>query len=92
VIIPVHVANRDPEFFTAPDDLDLGRANARQHLAFGYGIHQCLGQPLARAELQIVLPEIFRRLPELKIAVPMDEIAFKQDTVVYGVVELPVTW
>ncbi|GHE66238.1 cytochrome P450 [Streptomyces capitiformicae] len=92
VIVPVHVANRDPEFFTAPDDLDLDRANARQHLAFGYGIHQCLGQPLARAELQIVLPEIFRRLPELKIAVPMDEIAFKQDTVVYGVGELPVTW
>ena len=92
VIIPVHVANRDPELFTAPDDLDLDRANARQHLAFGYGIHQCLGQPLARAELQIVLPEIFRRLPELEIAVPMDEIAFKQDTIVYGVVELPVTW
>ncbi|GGY17586.1 cytochrome P450 [Streptomyces minutiscleroticus] len=92
VIVPIHVANRDPEFFTAPGDLDLARANARQHLAFGYGIHQCLGQPLARVELQIVLPEIFRRLPELKIAVPMDEIAFKQDTVVYGVVELPVTW
>ncbi|WP_112267792.1 cytochrome P450 [Lentzea terrae] len=92
VIVPIHVANRDPELFTAPDDLDLDRANARQHLAFGYGIHQCLGQPLARAELQIVLPEIFRRLPELKIAVPMDEIAFKQDTVVYGVVELPVAW
>jgi hypothetical protein len=92
VIVPIHVANRDPEFFTAPDDLDLDRANARQHLAFGYGVHQCLGQPLARAELQIVLPEIFRRLPELKIAVPMDEIAFKQDTFVYGAGELPVTW
>ncbi|MFJ3804642.1 cytochrome P450 [Streptomyces sp. NPDC090088] len=92
VIVPVHVANRDPEFFDAPDDLDLDRANARLHLAFGYGIHQCLGQPLARAELQIVLPEIFRRLPDLKIAVPLEEIAFKQDTAVYGVHELPVTW
>ncbi|WP_405639007.1 cytochrome P450 [Streptomyces sp. NBC_00019] len=92
VIIPVNVANRDPEFFTNPDDLDLERANVRQHLAFGYGIHQCLGQPLARAELQIVLPEVFRRLPDLKIAVPMEEIAFKQATAVYGVRELPVTW
>ena len=72
--------------------MDLERANVRRHLAFGYGIHQCLGQPLARAELQIVLPEVFRRLPSLKIAVPMEEIAFKQATAVYGVVELPVTW
>ncbi|MEU1800337.1 cytochrome P450 [Streptomyces sp. NPDC019937] len=92
VIVPVHVANRDPEFFSNPDDLDLERANVRQHLAFGYGIHQCLGQPLARAELQIVLPEVFRRLPRLKIAVPMEEVAFKQATAVYGVRELPVTW
>ncbi|MFI0775300.1 cytochrome P450 [Streptomyces sp. NPDC021212] len=92
VIIPVHVANRDPEYFTAPDDLDLERTEARRHLAFGYGIHQCLGQPLARAELQIVLPEIFRRLPDLKINIPMEEIAFKQNTAVYGVRELPVTW
>ncbi|KKD05922.1 cytochrome P450 [Streptomyces sp. WM6386] len=92
VIVPIHVANRDPEFFTAPDDVDLARANARMHLAFGYGVHQCLGQPLARAELQIVLPELFRRLPRLKIAVPMEDIAFKEDTVVYGVRELPVTW
>ncbi|MEU2779742.1 cytochrome P450 [Streptomyces sp. NPDC007162] len=92
VIVPVHVANRDPEFFSNPDDLDLERANVRQHLAFGYGIHQCLGQPLARAELQIVLPEVFRRLPHLKIAVPMEEVAFKQATAVYGVRELPVTW
>jgi cytochrome P450 len=92
VIVPVHVANRDPDLFTNPDHLDLDRANARQHLAFGYGIHQCLGQPLARAELQIVLPELFRRLPHLKIAVPLEEIAFKQNTTVYGVRELPVTW
>ncbi|MET9088014.1 cytochrome P450 [Streptomyces sp. NPDC004237] len=92
VIISLSVANRDPEFYTAADDVDLARANARQHLAFGYGIHQCLGQPLARAELQIVMPELFRRLPDLKIAVPPEEIAFKQNTSVYGVLELPVTW
>jgi Cytochrome P450 len=79
VIVPIHVADRDPESFTAPDDLDLNRANARRHIAFGHGIHQCPGQPLARAELRIVLPKIFLRLPDLRIAVPMDEIIFKQD-------------
>jgi len=92
VIISLNVANRDPEFFTDPDDLDLARADARKHLAFGYGIHQCVGQPLARAELQIVLPELFRRLPGLKLALPLEELAFKQYAAVYGVDELPVTW
>jgi hypothetical protein len=92
VIVSINVANRDPRLFTAPDDLDLDRDGARRHLAFGYGVHQCLGQSLARAELQIVLPELFRRLPDLKIAVPLEDIAFRQETVVYGVRELPVTW
>ncbi|MFI6692980.1 cytochrome P450 [Streptomyces sp. NPDC050433] len=92
VIVPVHVANRDPESFTDPDNLDLGRANARRHVAFGYGIHQCLGQPLARAELQIALPELFRRLPGLRLAGPFEDISFKENTLVYGVNELPVVW
>ncbi|MFC4508275.1 MULTISPECIES: cytochrome P450 [Streptomyces] len=92
VIVPIHLANRDPEFFTDPDRLDLGRANARQHVAFGYGIHQCLGQPLARAELQVVLPELFRRLPGLRLDTPLEDLAFKQATGVYGVRALPVTW
>jgi cytochrome P450 len=92
VIVALNVANRDPEAFTGPDDLDLERVNARQHLAFGYGVHQCLGQPLVRAQLQIVLPELFRRFPDLKIAVPMEKVAFKENTIVYGIRELPVTW
>jgi cytochrome P450 len=92
VIIPLHVANRDPEVFADPDRMDLGRANARKHVTFGYGIHQCLGQPLARAELQIALPELFRRLPGLRIDIPLEDIAFKENTIVYGVRELPVTW
>ncbi|MFC8435130.1 cytochrome P450 [Streptomyces sp. NPDC057253] len=92
VIVPLSVVNRDPALFTDPDELALDRSNARQHLAFGYGIHQCLGQPLARAELQIVLPEVFRRLPELKLAAPLEEIPFKASSMVYGVQELPVTW
>ena len=92
VIVPLSVVNRDPALFTDPDQLALDRSNARQHLAFGYGIHQCLGQPLARAELQIVLPEVFRRMPELKLAAPLEEITFKASSMVYGVQELPVTW
>lgn len=92
VIVPLGLANRDTEMFGDPDDLDLARANARQHVAFSYGIHQCLGQPLARAELQIVLPEIFRRLPQLRTTVPLEEIDFKQNTFVYGVNSLPVAW
>jgi cytochrome P450 len=92
VIVSLHVANRDPEIFAEPNRFDMRRANARQHVTFGYGIHQCLGQPLARAELQIVLPEVFRRLPDLRITVPLEELAFKQNTMVYGVRELPIAW
>ncbi|MFC9845960.1 cytochrome P450 [Streptomyces sp. NPDC060223] len=91
LVIPLQSANRDPAVFDLPDELDLSRA-ARNHLAFGYGIHQCLGQPLARAELQIALPTLFRRFPDLKVAVPHDEIAFRRQTGVYGISELPVTW
>jgi cytochrome P450 len=91
VIVPLQSANRDATAFDAPDRLDLGR-DARRHLAFGYGIHVCLGQPLARAELQIALPALFARFPKLRIAVPFEEIAFREATAVYGVSELPVTW
>jgi cytochrome P450 len=91
LVIPLQSANRDPAVFDLPDELNLSRA-ARNHLAFGYGIHQCLGQPLARAELQIALPALFRRFPRLKVAVPYEEIAFRRQTGVYGVTQLPVTW
>jgi cytochrome P450 len=91
VIILLNSANRDEDTFADPDTLDLARANARQHLAFGYGIHQCLGQPLARMELQIVLPEVFRRLPGLRIA-PGQEVAYKQTSAAYGPSVMPVTW
>lgn len=91
VIIPIQSANRDPRVFDVPDRLDVSR-DARHHVAFGYGIHQCLGQPLARAELQIALPALFSRFPTLRVAVPFEEIAFRESTSVYGVRELPVTW
>jgi cytochrome P450 len=83
--------NWDATRFANPGSLDLDR-NARGHLAFGHGIHQCLGQNLARAELQTALPALLRGLPGLRLAVPFGDLRFRRDTVNYGLVELPVTW
>jgi cytochrome P450 len=91
VIVANDSGNRDPAAFPGPDTLDLRRP-ARHHLAFGFGPHQCLGQPLARVELQIVYGTLYRRLPTLRLAVGLDQIDFKQDMLVYGVHRLPVEW
>ncbi len=91
VVLSNDAANRDPDAFPVPDLLDIGR-NPRHHVAFGFGVHQCLGQPLARVELQVVYSTLYRRIPTLKLAVDPDEIPFKHDGNVYGVYELPVTW
>jgi hypothetical protein len=91
VIILLNSANRDEDIFDDADVLDLARGNARRHVAFGYGIHQCLGQPLARMELQIVLPEVFGRLPNLRIE-PGREVTFKDASAAYGADYMPVIW
>jgi cytochrome P450 len=83
--------NRDDAFFAQPDTLDLDR-DTRGHLAFGYGTHQCLGQTLARGELRIALPALLRRLPQLRLAVPLEQITFRSGMGTYGVHELPVAW
>jgi cytochrome P450 len=90
IIAPVQAANRDPEVFPEPDRLDVTR-NARKHLAFGYGVHQCLGQTLARAELRIAFERLFRRFPRLRPVKPRQEQAYKNG-IVYGVEELLVEW
>jgi cytochrome P450 len=91
-VIAAHdAANRDPGAFENPDRIDLTRTS-RRHLAFGYGPHQCLGQPLARVELEVVYSTLYRRIPALRLAVPLEEIEFKTQSVVYGVNALPVTW
>jgi cytochrome P450 len=91
MIMPNDLANRDPAAFADPDRLDL-RRDARRHIAFGFGVHQCLGQPLARMELQLVYGTLYRRIPTLRLAAPVESLSFKHDGSVYGVYELPVTW
>ncbi|WP_031467542.1 cytochrome P450 [Sciscionella sediminilitoris] len=86
-----NAANRDPAAFAEPDEFDIERG-ARHHVAFGYGPHQCLGQNLARMELQIVIDTLFARIPGLRLTQEIDEIAFKDQATIYGIKELPVTW
>jgi cytochrome P450 len=61
-------------------------------LGFGYGVHQCIGQNLARVEMQIAFATLARRLPSLRLAVRPDELRFKGESGIYGIKELPVTW
>ncbi|MFI6439011.1 cytochrome P450 [Streptomyces sp. NPDC050759] len=91
VIMPGATGNWQADVFPEPERLDV-RRDARRHMAFGFGIHQCLGQPLARLELQVVYHTVFRRIPTLRRAIDLDKIPFKDDGIVYGVYELPVTW
>ncbi|GAA2146146.1 cytochrome P450 [Kitasatospora kazusensis] len=84
-------ANRDESVFADGSELDLDR-DARRHLAFGFGVHQCLGQPLARAELQIALHTLFTRLPQLRLAVDEEQLSYRTTMVVHGVDALPVSW
>lgn len=91
IIVPNDIANRDPEVFADPDRLDIER-DARRHVAFGFGVHQCLGQTLARLELKVAYSTLYRRIPGLRLAAELKDIPFKHDGSVYGVYELPVTW
>lgn len=85
-------ANRDPEAFPDPDRFDIERNDAGHHVTFGFGVHQCLGQGLARMELAIIFERLLHRFPGLRLAVPFDQIRFKHDSFIYGVWELPVEW
>ncbi|KNB51075.1 cytochrome P450 [Streptomyces caatingaensis] len=84
-------ANRDPAVYEDPGALDV-RRSARHHVAFGYGVHQCLGQNLARAELEIAFSSLFARIPTLRLAVAPDEVRAKPGGTVQGLFALPVTW
>ncbi|EFE66328.1 cytochrome P450 monooxygenase 105 [Streptomyces viridosporus ATCC 14672] len=92
VILSYNTANRDPERFTDPHVLDLRRQEGG-HLAFGHGIHQCLGQQLARVEMRVAFPALVGRFPTLRLAVPAEEVALRPETAdIHGVKSLPVTW
>lgn len=85
------LANRDDDVFATGDDFDPYR-QAHQHMAFGFGVHQCIGQPLARAELKVALVRLARRLPGLALAADPAKLPRRDTSVVYGLQELPVTW
>jgi cytochrome P450 family 107 subfamily K polypeptide 1 len=82
-------ANRDPERFANPDVFDITRADANRHVAFGKGIHVCLGAPLARVEGQVAFATLFKRYPELRFAVPAEEVRWGR-SFLRGFARLPV--
>jgi cytochrome P450 len=90
LLMNLPAGNWDSEFLDSPETLDITR-NARGHVAFGYGTHQCIGANLARVEMQVAFATLARRLPGLRLAVPQDELKFK-DADIFGMKELPVTW
>ncbi|AXF00852.1 cytochrome P450 [Paraburkholderia hospita] len=93
VLALLHGANHDPAAFPEPERFDIRRDTKDQsHVAFSFGIHQCLGQPLARLELQVVFETIFKRFPNLRLAVPADTLHYKDKSFVYGLKALPVSW
>jgi len=91
VTVWISTANRDPEVFEDPDTLRLERT-ASGHLSFGYGIHQCVGQQLARLELRVAYACLFNRFPGLRLAVAADEVPLRAGAAVHGIESLPVTW
>lgn len=91
VLMNLPSGNWDPGFVEDPEHLDIDR-NTRGHLGFGYGVHQCIGQNLARVELQIALSSLARRLPSLRLAVPAEDLNFHNNQEIYGIQELPVSW
>lgn len=89
VLIATSSASRDPARFPAPDRLDLGR-DTSGHLAFGYGIHYCLGAPLARMEAEVALSALLDRFPDLSLAVPREELRWRPVSLMNGLASLPV--
>ncbi len=91
VLMNLPAGNWDAAFVDNPDILDIDR-NPRGHLGFGFGVHQCIGQNLARVELQVALWTLARRLPDLRLAVSLDDLSFAGQQEIYTIHELPVTW
>ncbi|MEV0124380.1 cytochrome P450 [Streptomyces sp. NPDC050703] len=91
LVCSIPLANRDPALTDDPDRLDVTR-EPPPHVAFGHGVHHCLGAALARMELRIALTGLLRRFPELRLATPAEDVPFRTRSTAYGVERLPVTW
>lgn len=91
VIASISTADRDPAVFADPDRLDIRRQH-NPHLAFGHGPHFCVGSALARAEVQIAISGLLARFPDLRLAVPMDELRWRHHAHLGGIEAVPVAW
>jgi cytochrome P450 len=91
VLVSLSGANRDPKLGSDMDKVNPFR-EMPPHVAFGYGLHRCVGAELGRIELQIAYPALLRRFPTLRLAVPFEELKFRELSIVYGVEKLPVAW
>lgn len=91
VFASLPAGNRDPGFIDSPDVLDI-RRGAPGHLAFGHGVHHCLGAPLARMEMRIAIPALLRRFPTLALAEPFESVQYRSFHFIYGLKSLAVTW
>jgi cytochrome P450 len=90
VLCSLSGANRDPSLGSHMQSFDP--AHLSPHLAFGYGVHRCVGAELARMELRIAYPALLRRFPGLRLGIPASEITFHEYSIVHGVQNLPVAW
>ncbi|MCB0012144.1 MAG: cytochrome P450, partial [Anaerolineales bacterium] len=91
LLLMLNAANRDPAIFPEPDKIDVGRANLKEHLAFGYGIHYCVGAPLARLEMAILFEELTGRFPNLSL-LPDQPIHYVPNISFRGPQKLMVRW
>ncbi|MBV8932034.1 MAG: cytochrome P450, partial [Kutzneria sp.] len=91
VVCSLSSANRDKALMDGAHVLDITREPSR-HVAFGHGVHHCLGAPLARMEMQIAFPALVQRFPALRLAVPLEDVPLRATSFIYGVKALPVTW
>jgi pentalenolactone synthase len=91
VLLDIGAANHDPGVYANPGDVDLGR-QPNPHLTFGHGAHYCIGAPLARVELHAVLPELARRFPTMRLAVPVEQLRWRRDQITGGFAEIPAIW
>ncbi|WP_229402083.1 cytochrome P450 [Micromonospora okii] len=92
VLFMTSLINRDGDVHERPDSLDWHRQTVRDHVAFGFGVHQCIGQNVARATVEIAVRALIERLPGLRLAVPVQELPFRSGAGIQKLIELPVSW